>query len=216
MRALMRNLGPDKFEHLIALNALYRPGPLGAGMHLEYADRKNGKSAVEYPHPDLEEVLGDSYGIMVFQEQVMQTAQLIAGFSMVDADALRKAMGKKIPSVMREQEERFVAGCVANGHPESLGKDLFGFIDPLHSSVGLSHREQPGGTHANLALQTPGCVHLLAELRVHPESLEYHGQVHAVAHFADQTFRRLAQQDGLFQPVPRLRIPALVHVEQRK
>ncbi len=151
MRALMRNLGPDRFEHLIALNALYRPGPLGAGMHLEYADRKNGKSAVEYPHPDLEPVLEDTYGIMVFQEQVMQTAQLIAGFSMADADNLRKAMGKKIPSVMREQEERFVAGCVANGHPESLGKELFGFIEHF---AGYGFNKSHSAAYALVAYQT--------------------------------------------------------------
>ncbi|MCL1601398.1 MAG: DNA polymerase III subunit alpha [Actinomycetia bacterium] len=151
MRALMRNLGPDRFEHLIALNALYRPGPLGAGMHLEYADRKNGKSAVEYPHPDLEPVLGDSYGIMVFQEQVMQTAQLMAGFSMVDADALRKAMGKKIPSVMKEQEEKFVSGCVANGHPESLGRDLFGFIEHF---AGYGFNKSHSAAYALVAYQT--------------------------------------------------------------
>ena len=151
MRALMRNLGPDRFEHLIALNALYRPGPLGAGMHLEYADRKNGKSAVEYPHPDLESVLGDTYGIMVFQEQVMQTAQLIAGFSMVDADALRKAMGKKIPSVMKQQEERFVSGCVANGHPESLGRDLFGFIEHF---AGYGFNKSHSAAYALVAYQT--------------------------------------------------------------
>jgi DNA polymerase-3 subunit alpha len=151
MRALMRNLGPDRFEHLIALNALYRPGPLGAGMHLEYADRKNGKSAVEYPHPDLEPVLGDSYGIMVFQEQVMQTAQLIAGFSMVDADALRKAMGKKIPSVMKEQEEKFVAGCVTNGYPESLGRDLFGFIEHF---AGYGFNKSHSAAYALVAYQT--------------------------------------------------------------
>ncbi len=151
MRALMRNLGPDRFEHLIALNALYRPGPLGAGMHLEYADRKNGKSAVEYPHPDLEAVLGDTYGIMVFQEQVMQTAQLIAGFSMADADNLRKAMGKKIPSVMREQEETFIAGCVANGHPESLGRDLFGFIEHF---AGYGFNKSHSAAYALVAYQT--------------------------------------------------------------
>lgn len=151
MRALMRNLGPDRFEHLIALNALYRPGPLGAGMHLEYADRKNGKSAVEYPHPDLESVLGDTYGIMVFQEQVMQTAQLIAGFSMVDADALRKAMGKKIPSVMKQQEEKFVSGCVANGHPESLGRDLFGFIEHF---AGYGFNKSHSAAYALVAYQT--------------------------------------------------------------
>jgi DNA polymerase-3 subunit alpha len=151
MRALMRNLGPDRFEHLVALNALYRPGPLGAGMHLEYADRKNGKSAVEYPHPDLEPILSDSYGIMVFQEQVMQTAQLIAGFTMVDADALRKAMGKKIPSVMKEQEVKFVAGCVTNGYRESLGKDLFGFIEHF---AGYGFNKSHSAAYALIAYQT--------------------------------------------------------------
>ena len=82
MRALMRNLRPEEFEHLIALNALYRPGPLGAGMHTEYADRKNGRSDVAYLHPSLEPILKDSFGIMVYQEQVMQAAREMAGFSM--------------------------------------------------------------------------------------------------------------------------------------
>jgi len=151
MRALMRNLGPDRFEHLIALNALYRPGALGAGMHLEYADRKNGKAAVEYLHPDLEPVLSDTYGIMVYQEQVMQTAQRIAGFSMADADGLRKAMGKKIPTLMREQEEKFVAGCVANGYDEQLGKDLFGFIEHF---AGYGFNKSHSAAYALVAYQT--------------------------------------------------------------
>jgi DNA polymerase-3 subunit alpha len=151
MRALMRNLGPDRFEHLITLNALYRPGPLGAGMHLEYADRKNGKSEVEYLHPDLEPILSDTYGIIAYQEQVMQTAQVIAGFSMADADNLRKAMGKKIPSVMRQQEDRFVAGCVENGHPESLGRDLFGFIEHF---AGYGFNKSHSAAYALVAYQT--------------------------------------------------------------
>jgi DNA polymerase-3 subunit alpha len=151
MRALMRNLGPDRFEHLIALNALYRPGPLGAGMHLEYADRKNGKSAIDYPHPDLEPILSDTYGIIAYQEQVMQTAQVIAGFSMAEADNLRKAMGKKIPSVMQEQQERFVAGCVENGHPEELGKDLFGFIEHF---AGYGFNKSHSAAYALVAYQT--------------------------------------------------------------
>jgi DNA polymerase-3 subunit alpha len=151
MRALMRNLGPDRFEHLITLNALYRPGPLGAGMHLEYADRKNGKKAVEYPHPDLEPILADTYGIIAYQEQVMQTAQRIAGFSMVDADGLRKAMGKKIPAVMREQEEKFVAGCVANGYDELLGRDLFGFIEHF---AGYGFNKSHSAAYALVAYQT--------------------------------------------------------------
>jgi len=151
MRALMRNLGPDRFEHLIALNALYRPGPLGAGMHLEYADRKNGKSAVDYPHPDLESVLGDTYGVMAYQEQVMQTAQTIAGFSMVDADDLRKAMGKKIPSVMRKQKSKFVAGCLDNGHDEKLAEELFGFIEHF---AGYGFNKSHSAAYAFVAYQT--------------------------------------------------------------
>jgi len=151
MRALMRNLGPDEFEHLIALNALYRPGPLGAGMHNLYADRKNGKAAIEYPHPDLTEILEDTYGIMVFQEQVMQVAQRMAGFSMAEADALRKAMGKKIPAVMKAQEDKFVAGCVAAGYEEKLGKDLFGFIEHF---AGYGFNRSHSAAYALVAYQT--------------------------------------------------------------
>ncbi|MEZ5176228.1 MAG: DNA polymerase III subunit alpha [Acidimicrobiia bacterium] len=151
MRALMRNLGPDRFEHLIALNALYRPGPLLAGMHLEYADRKNAKSAVGYLHDDLEPVLSGTYGIMVYQEQVMQAAQNIAGFSMIEADSLRKAMGKKIPSVMREQKEKFVAGCIAKGYGEDLGKELFGFIEKF---AGYGFNKSHSAAYALVAYQT--------------------------------------------------------------
>ena len=151
MRALMRNLGPEEFDHLVALNALYRPGPLGAGMHTEYADRKNGRAAISYLHPDLEEILGDTYGIMVYQEQVMQAAQKMAGFSMAEADMLRKAMGKKIPSVMREQEEKFVAGMVANGHDETLGRELFGFIQHF---AGYGFNKSHSAAYALVAYQT--------------------------------------------------------------
>jgi len=151
MRALMRNLGPDEFEHLIALNALYRPGPLGAGMHLEYADRKNGKSAVTYLHDDLEPVLSGTFGVMVYQEQVMQAAERIAGFSMVDADSLRKAMGKKIPAVMAEQENKFVAGCIEQGYEEALARELFGFIEHF---AGYGFNKSHSAAYALVAYQT--------------------------------------------------------------
>jgi len=151
MRALMRNLKPERFEHLIALNALYRPGPLGAGMHTEYADRKNGVSPVEYPHPDLEEVLSGTFGIMVYQEQVMQVARQMAGFSMADAENLRKAMGKKIPAVMRQQQEAFVAGCIANGYDEKLGRDLFGFMEHF---AGYGFNRSHSAAYAFVAYQT--------------------------------------------------------------
>jgi DNA polymerase-3 subunit alpha len=151
MRALMRNLQPDRFEHLVALNALYRPGPLGAGMHTEYADRKNGRSEVGYPHPDLEEILADTYGIMVFQEQVMQTAQKVAGFTMAEADRLRKAMGKKIASVMAAEEEKFIAGSVANGTDAAHAKELFGFIAHF---AGYGFNKSHSAAYALVAYQT--------------------------------------------------------------
>ncbi len=151
MRALMRNLRPERFEHLVALNALYRPGPLGAGMHNEYADRKNGRRPIEYVHPDLAGVLGDTYGIIVYQEQVLQVAQRMAGFSMADADDLRKAMGKKIPAVMRRQLDRFIDGCVANGYEEKLARDLFGFIEHF---AGYGFNRSHSAAYAYVAYQT--------------------------------------------------------------
>jgi len=116
-----------------------------------YADRKNGIAPVEYPHAELEPVLSDSYGIMVYQEQVMQAAQVMAGFSMVEADLLRKAMGKKIPSVMAEQEELFVEGCVRQGHPRELGRELFDLISHF-AGYGFNKTHATG--YALVAYQT--------------------------------------------------------------
>ena len=95
MRALMRTLRPTTFEDVAALLALYRPGPMAANMHTDYADRKNGRKPIAYDHADLEEVLGDTYGLMVYQESMMRVAQRIAGYSLADADLLRRACGKK-------------------------------------------------------------------------------------------------------------------------
>ncbi|MCB2222922.1 MAG: DNA polymerase III subunit alpha [Actinobacteria bacterium] len=151
MRALMRNLQPDRFDDLIALVSLYRPGPLGAGTHNLYADRKNGRAGVEFPHPALAPVLDDTYGIMVYQEQVMEAARVMAGFSMIEADALRKAMGKKIPRVMAEQEQLFVDGCAAQGHPSSLGRELFELISHF---AGYGFNKSHAAGYAIVAYQT--------------------------------------------------------------
>ena len=151
MRALMRSLRPDRFEDIIALVSLYRPGPMGAGTHNLYADRKNGRAPVEYPHPDLEEVLAETHGIMVYQEQVMQAAQIMAGFSMVEADTLRKAMGKKIPAVMAQQEEQFVRGCIAKGHSEALGRRLF---EQISHFAGYGFNKSHAAGYALIAYQT--------------------------------------------------------------
>jgi DNA polymerase III subunit alpha len=128
MRALIRSLQPDQFDDVVALVALYRPGPMGANMHTLYADRKNGRSEVEALHPAIAPLLDDTYQIMVYQEQVMQVAQEMAGYSMSEADNLRKAMGKKIKSVMDAEKAKFVAGCVDTGSSEKEGSDLFDLI----------------------------------------------------------------------------------------
>jgi DNA polymerase-3 subunit alpha len=128
MRALIRSLKPDSFDDVIALVALYRPGPMGANMHNLYADRKNGRAPVEELHPAVTESLSDTYQIMVYQEQVMEVARDLAGYTMADADNLRRAMGKKIKQVMAAEEEKFVAGCVSSGHTEDTGREMFRLI----------------------------------------------------------------------------------------
>ncbi|MFQ5966160.1 MAG: DNA polymerase III subunit alpha [Acidimicrobiia bacterium] len=151
MRALLRNLRPDRLEEIIALNALYRPGPLGAGMHTKFTDRKWAREAVDYPHPALEPVLAETYGIMVYQEQVMQVAEIMAGYSMAEADTLRKAMGKKIPAVMTKQKEKFVSGGIAQGHPESLGRELF---DQIAHFAGYGFNKSHSAAYGLVAYQT--------------------------------------------------------------
>ncbi|MEY2590209.1 MAG: polymerase subunit alpha, partial [Acidimicrobiaceae bacterium] len=131
MRALMRSLAPDSFEDVAALVALYRPGPMAANMHNDYADRKNGRKPVAYLHPDAEEVLGDTYGLMIFQESLMRVAQKFAGYSLADADNLRRACGKKIREKMRQERESFVASCESNGYGRELGGQWFDIIEPF-------------------------------------------------------------------------------------
>jgi DNA polymerase III subunit alpha len=131
MRTLIKLLAPDRFEDMMALVALYRPGPLNTGMHTEYAERKHGRRKVVYPHPDLEPVLRNTYGVMVYQEQIMQTAVELAGFSMAEADTLRKVMGKKIREKVAAERERFVRGAVARGHPQRGAEEIFELIEPF-------------------------------------------------------------------------------------
>jgi DNA polymerase III subunit alpha len=131
MRNLIKTLAPDRFEDLMALVALYRPGPLNAGMHIEYAERKHGRRKVTYPHADLEPILRSTYGVMVYQEQVMQTAVTIGGFSMGQADTLRKAMGKKKLEVLMPFKEKFIAGATQKGYQQQLAADLFEMIVPF-------------------------------------------------------------------------------------
>jgi DNA polymerase-3 subunit alpha len=129
MRSLMRSLAPTSFEDVAALIALYRPGPMAANMHNDYADRKNGRKPIEYFHPDAEELLADTYGLMIYQELIMRVAQRFAGYSLAQADSLRKAMGKKSREVMAKEKEAFVDGVEATGYGGALGQSLFTTIE---------------------------------------------------------------------------------------
>ncbi|HEX9793149.1 MAG TPA: DNA polymerase III subunit alpha, partial [Planctomycetota bacterium] len=129
MRRLLADLKPSVFEDVIAVLALFRPGPLGSGLHELYARRKHGLEDVSYPHPLLEEILKETYGVLIYQEQIMRVAQRMGGFSLADADSLRKAMGKKKRALMETFEKQFVEGAVGNGVPEQTGRDIWAMME---------------------------------------------------------------------------------------
>jgi DNA polymerase-3 subunit alpha len=129
MQQLLRAMNPSTFEDVSAVIALYRPGPMGVNMHYDFADRKNGRKPVEYFHPDAQEVLGDTYGLMIYQESVMRVAQRFAGYSLAEADNLRKACGKKVRELMEKERSKFEEGCESSGYGRQLGKQLFDIIE---------------------------------------------------------------------------------------
>jgi DNA polymerase-3 subunit alpha len=131
MRALLRSLAPTSFGDVSAVIALYRPGPMSVNMHYDYADRKNGRKPISYLHPELEPILGDTYGLMIYQESVMRVAQKFAGYSLAEADNLRKACGKKVRELMARERDSFEAGCERTGYGRQLGKTLFDIIEPF-------------------------------------------------------------------------------------
>ncbi|HWG60650.1 MAG TPA: DNA polymerase III subunit alpha [Streptosporangiaceae bacterium] len=135
MRALLRSMRPDNFEDISAVGALYRPGPMGANAHNDYADRKTGRKPVVPIHPELEEpladILGDTYGLIVYQEQVMAIAQKLAGYSPGNADLLRRAMGKKKKEILDKEYAPFEAGMKARGYSASAVKTLWDILVPF-------------------------------------------------------------------------------------
>lgn len=128
MRDLLRRMKPDRFEDLIALVALFRPGPLGSGMVDDFIQRKFGQVQIHYDHPCLESILKETYGVIVYQEQVMKIASELAGFSLGDADLLRRAMGKKDPEVMAKQKSKFIEGATAKGVDPKVADKIFNLI----------------------------------------------------------------------------------------
>ncbi len=125
MQDLIKKIHPERLEDLIAVLALYRPGPLHSRMIDEFIDRKQGRSKIEYLHPELEPILKETCGVILYQEQVMRIANALAGFSLGEADILRRAMGKKIPQLMEEQKDRFVEGAKKRGVDSSLATRTF-------------------------------------------------------------------------------------------
>src|SRR5438477_10599448 len=125
----LRNMKCDRFDDLVATNALLRPGPLDTGMHLVFINRKLGREPVRYPHPALEEILKPTYGVITYQEQVMRIANVLAGFSLAEADVLRKAVGKKDKELIQQELGRFVTRAVERGHPLRVIEDIAAQIE---------------------------------------------------------------------------------------
>ncbi len=152
MRELLKRAKPDRLEDLIALNALYRPGPMD--LTGEFSERKHGRSRVEYLHPSIEPILAETYGIMVYQEQVMRIAQVVGGYSLGGADLLRRAMGKKKPEEMAKQRTVFVDGAKAQGVAQNVATELF---DQMEKFAGYGFNKSHSAAYALIAYQTAYC-----------------------------------------------------------
>ena len=151
MKDLIKRLQPTKFEEIVALLALFRPGPLDSGMHDEFVNRKNGKVPVTYPHKLLEPVLSETYGVILYQEQVMESARVLAGYSLGQADILRRAMGKKQVEEMDKQRTIFVNGCRDNNIKEDLANKIFNLIETF---AGYGFNKSHSAAYAFLSFQT--------------------------------------------------------------
>lgn len=151
MKKLIGRLKPDSFDDLIALVALFRPGPLQSGMVDDFVDRKHGRARVEYPHSDLEPILKPTYGVILYQEQVMQIAQVLAGYTLGAADLLRRAMGKKKPEEMAKQREIFTSGAVERKVEARVATYIF---DLMEKFAGYGFNKSHSAAYALIAYQT--------------------------------------------------------------
>ncbi len=151
MRELLVKMAPEQFSDLIALVALYRPGPLDSGMVDQFVDTKHGHRPPEYPLPQIQPVLEETYGVIVYQEQVMKIANILASYSLGDADILRRAMGKKIPEVMEEERAKFMAGARKNNIPEDKATYVF---DLMAKFAGYGFNKSHSAAYALIAYQT--------------------------------------------------------------
>ncbi|MCP4649940.1 MAG: DNA polymerase III subunit alpha [PVC group bacterium] len=151
MRELLKKLKPDKFEDITALLALYRPGPLGSGMVDDFINRKRKGAKVRYDHPLLEPVLKDTYGIILYQEQVMRITNVLAGFSLAQADLLRRAIGKKIPEVIENQRKTFIDGALKNKINQKIAEKVFDLIEYF---AGYGFNKSHSAAYAMISYQT--------------------------------------------------------------
>ncbi|MDP6123115.1 MAG: DNA polymerase III subunit alpha [Arenicellales bacterium] len=151
MRDLVQRMQPDCFEDLIALVALFRPGPLQSGMVDDFINRKHGREEIEYPHPELESILSQTYGVILYQEQVMLIAQVLAGYTLGAADLLRQAMGKKKPEEMSRQGEIFRDGAKERGIDERIAKHIF---DLMEKFAGYGFNKSHSAAYALVSYQT--------------------------------------------------------------
>ena len=151
MRELLVKMAPEQFSDLIALVALYRPGPLDSGMVNDFVETKHHRKTANYPLPDIKPVLEETYGVIVYQEQVMKIANILASYTLGDADILRRAMGKKIPEVMQEEKIKFMKGALANGHPKDKAEYIF---DLMAKFAGYGFNKSHSAAYALVAYQT--------------------------------------------------------------
>ncbi len=151
MRQLLKKLKVDCFEDVIAVLAMYRPGPLGSGMVDQYIQCKHGRARVKYLHPLLEDVLRETYGVVLYQEQVMQCAAILAGYSLGEADLLRRAMGKKKADVMEQQRAKFVEGCKERNIGEKSAQEIF---DIIQEFAGYGFNKSHSAAYALITYQT--------------------------------------------------------------
>jgi len=149
MKRYLKQLKPNNLEDVIAMVALYRPGPMD--WIPDFIDRKHGRKKIEYIHPKLEEILEKTYGVAVYQEQVMQIAQSLAGFSLGGADMLRKAMGKKIPELIKKEKIKFIEGSVEKGVSKTVAEKIFSFIEPF---AGYGFNRSHAACYALIGYQT--------------------------------------------------------------
>ncbi len=150
-RELLKKLKPDCFEDIVAAGALYRPGPIEGGMVDDFVERKHGRKKVEYAHPVLEPILKDTYGVIVYQEQVMQIASAMAGYSLGQADLLRRAMGKKKAEVMAKEKQSFMAGSLARGIDAKIAEGVF---DLMEKFAGYGFNRSHSAAYGLLTFQT--------------------------------------------------------------